>query len=97
MASPHLAGSGAVIRGQYPNWSAAEVRSAVVNTAQRGELRDFNLAAPIAQNLLAAVNTTIALDPFSLSFRGVPSGSGQTRHPATRAVADQHRVCGQDA
>lgn len=91
MASPHLAGSAAVIRGQYPDWSAADVRSAVVNTARRGVLKDFNLAAPVAdvnvvgaglENLLAAVNATIALDPVSLSFGGVPSGSGQTRQLA---------------
>lgn len=91
MASPHLAGSAAVIRGQYPNWSAAEVRSAVVNTAQRGVLKDFSLAAPVSdvnvvgaglENLEAAVNATVALDPVSLSFNGVPSGSGQTRQLA---------------
>ena len=93
MATPHLAGSAAVIRGQYPNWSAAEVRSAVVNTAQRGVLKDFSLAAPVSdvnvvgaglENLLAAVNATVALDPVSLSFSGVPSGSGQTRQLALK-------------
>ena len=88
MASPHLAGSAAVIRGQHPGWSAAEVRSAVVNTAQRGALKNFSTAAPVSdvnivgaglENLLAAVNATLALDPVSLSFNGVPSGSGQTQ------------------
>jgi len=88
MAAPHLAGSAAVIRGQYPAWSAAEVRSAVVNTAQRGVLRDFRRALPVSdvnivgaglEDLLAAVNATVALDPVSLSFNAVPSGSGQTR------------------
>ena len=88
MASPHLAGSAAVIRGQHPGWSAAEVRSAVVNTAQRGVLNDYSTAAPVSdvnivgaglENLQAAVNASVALDPVSLSFGGVPSGSGQTR------------------
>ena len=88
MAAPHLAGSAAVIRGQYPAWSAAEVRSAVVNTAQRGVLNSFRNASPVSdvnivgaglENLLAAVNTKVALDPVSLSFNAVPSGSGQTR------------------
>jgi subtilisin family serine protease len=88
MAAPHLAGSAAVIRGQYPGWSAANVRSAVVNTAQREVLKGYLSAAPEAdvnivgaglEDLLAAVKATVALDPVSLSFGGVPSGSGQTR------------------
>jgi minor extracellular serine protease Vpr len=88
MAAPHLAGSAAVIRGQHSGWSAAEVRSAVVNTARRGALKDFRFANPLndanivgtgLEDLSAAVNASVALDPVSVSFNGVPSGSGQTR------------------
>jgi subtilisin family serine protease len=94
MAAPHLAGSAAVVRGQKPQWSAAEVRSAIVNTAQPDRLGDppvlkgFAKAEPVddvnivgtgLENLLGAVNATVALDPVSISFGGVPSGSGQTR------------------
>ncbi|HEY6133060.1 MAG TPA: S8 family serine peptidase [Rubrivivax sp.] len=88
MAAPHLAGSAAVVRGQKPQWSAAEVRSAIVNTAQRGVLKSSAKAEPVddvsivgtgLENLLAAVNATVALDPVSISFGGVPWGSGQTR------------------
>jgi len=89
MAAPHLAGSAAVILGQQPDWSAAEVRSAVVNTAQRGVLLDYktgekyvddvNIVGAGLENLQAAVNAAVALDPVSLAFGGVPSGSGQTR------------------
>ena len=88
MASPHLAGSAAVVRQQHPIWSAAEVRSAIVNTADRNVLRSFstgalqdvvNINGTGRENLLAAVNAKVALDPVSLSFGAVPSGSGQTR------------------
>lgn len=88
MATPHLAGSAAVVRQQHANWSAAEVRSAVVNTATRGVLRNastgalqnnVNINGAGRENLLAAVGATVGIDPVSLSFGAVPSGSGQTR------------------
>src|SRR5439155_17784603 len=88
MAAPHLAGSAAVVRGQHPNWSASQVRSAIVNTADRGVLKNFrtgalevddNIIGAGRENLLSAVNATVALDPVSINFGGVPSGSGQAQ------------------
>ncbi len=86
MATPHLAGSAAVVRWLYPDWSAAEVRSAIVNTANRTVLKNYVNGAPFRdvnavgagrEDLLAAVNASVALDPVSVSFGAVPSGSGQ--------------------
>ncbi|MGZ5195167.1 MAG: S8 family serine peptidase [Ramlibacter sp.] len=88
MATPHLAGSAAVVRQQQPGWSAAMVRSAIVNTAERGVLRNYqtgalqdnvNINGAGRENLLFAVNAKVALDPVSVSFGGVPSGSGLSR------------------
>jgi minor extracellular serine protease Vpr len=88
MAAPHLAGSAAVVRGQRPGLSAAEVRSTIVNTAARNVLGRYQDAGPVSdvniigaglENVQAAVNAVVALDPVSLAFGGVPSGSGQTR------------------
>jgi minor extracellular serine protease Vpr len=89
MATPHLAGSAAVVIGQHPDWSAAEVRSAVVNTADLGVLKDYLTGATIVtdpniqgagrENLLSAVLATVAADPVSASFGAVPSGSGQKK------------------
>jgi minor extracellular serine protease Vpr len=87
MSTPHLAGSAAVVRWLYPNWGAAEVRSAIVNTAEKNVLkqststtleRSVNIIGAGRENLLAAVNAVVALDPVSVSFGAVPSGSGQS-------------------
>jgi len=88
MATPHLAGSAAFLRGLHPDWSAAEIRSAVVNTANRTVLKNYktavqetdaNVIGAGREDLLLAANATVALDPVSVSFGAVPSGSGQTK------------------
>ena len=88
MATPHLAGTAAVVRGDHPNWTAAQVRSAVVNTAQQGLLRhpvtgavtdDAQIVGAGLVDVAAAVDATAGLDPVSTSFGNISSGSGSSR------------------
>ncbi|HEX5534133.1 MAG TPA: S8 family serine peptidase [Actinomycetales bacterium] len=88
MATPHLAGMAAVVMQAHPGWSAEEVRSAIVNTAQEGKLKQSREITALETSvqvtgagladLKAAVGADVAVGPVSTSFGAVPSGSGQT-------------------
>jgi subtilisin family serine protease len=88
MASPHLAGTAAVVIGAHRGWSAEQVRSAITNTAQTGKLFKYNaIRTPETDPLVtgagladvrAAIDATVALSSVSTSFGAVPSGSGQS-------------------
>jgi len=68
-------------------WAAWQIRSAVVNTADVGVLKSATTGNPVSnvnvigsgrENLLSAVIAGAGLDPVSVSFGAVPSGSGQS-------------------
>jgi minor extracellular serine protease Vpr len=94
MATPHLAGSAAVVRGAHPGWAAWQVRSAVVNTAERGRLTAFtdgttvlddaNITGSGIVDLDSAVGADVVLDPVSVSFGAIPAGSGLTGSRSVR-------------
>lgn len=77
-----------MVRGVHPAWTAAEVRSAVINTARQGPLRHPDTGAVTDDALIvgaglldvaAAIGAVAALDPVSQSFGQLTTGSGATR------------------
>jgi hypothetical protein len=77
------------VLGKHPDWWSAWVRSAIVNTADEGVLKDAitglccvtdpQIIGSGRENLASAVAAKVALSPVSLSFGAVAAGSGQTR------------------
>ncbi len=93
MASPHTAGSAAVVidafvTRAFRTYTAEQVRSAIVNTAEQGNLtsyldgktvvNDVQIVGAGQVDLDSAVKAVVALGPVSTSFGAVPSGAGQS-------------------
>ena len=84
-SAPQLAGAAAVVKAAHPSWGTAAIRSAIVNTAAQGQITeddgstvvtDPNIVGSGLLDLDAAVNATVAIEPVSVSFGAVPSGTG---------------------
>jgi len=90
MATPHVAGSAAVLKQLHPDWSPAQIKSALVNTAHRpvgSSSTGLSTNNPMnrgggridlgaASNANATVDTNIGQP--SISFGVIPPRSGQT-------------------
>jgi len=89
MSTPHIAGSAAVLLGLNPSWSAAQVKSALVNHADlviKDAFTALHDIGPTAQgagreNLSVAADATTWMDPVSASFGKVTVG-----HPTSLTI-----------
>jgi hypothetical protein len=67
MAAPHVAGAAALLRAVHPDWTPADIKSALVSTAF--DLNDDVMAQGTGRiDVSKAVNQTLFLDPPTLGF-----------------------------
>jgi minor extracellular serine protease Vpr len=76
MSSPHVAGSAAVLRGLHPTWTPAQIKSALVNTADLVVKNAFDASTTVGpqaqgagrEDLTEASTTDLTFWPTSASF-----------------------------
>ena len=87
MAAPHVAGAAALLRQIHPAWSTAYIKSALMSTSKYiGMYTDMARTIPAQPldmgagrlDLTNAADPGVILDPPSLSFGLVPTGTSKT-------------------
>ena len=93
MASPHVAGSAAVLKQLHPTWSPAKVKSALVNTADPVVTNAFDASTIVGpqlqgagrEDLTEADATDITLWPVSASFGRISASRTRPRRSRSRS------------
>ena len=91
MSSPHVTGSAAVLRGLHPTWTPAQVKSALVNTADLVVRNAFDASTTVGpqaqgagrEDLTEAASTDATFWPVSASFGRI---SASKTNPTSIAV-----------
>lgn len=85
MASPHVAGSAALLRGLHPTWTAGQIQSALMTTSYNGTKKEdgttasdpFDVGSGRVRVALAA-QAGLVLDEHPNTFRNVDINDGRT-------------------
>ncbi len=96
MAAPHVAGAAVLVRQAHPNWTNAQIKSALMSTSKYLDVYNYNdtPAQPLDMgagrlDLTNVLNPGVLLDPPSVSFGAVPTGTVQTIAVRLTGVATQ--------
>jgi subtilisin family serine protease len=96
MAAPHVAGAAVLVREAYPNWSNAAIKSALMTTAKYTDIYNFDgsPAQPLDMgagrlDLTNVLHPGVILDPPSLSYGAVPTGTAKTLVVTVTSVATE--------
>ncbi len=96
MAAPHVAGAAAVVLQAHPDWTPAQVKSALMTTAQYVNIYNDNHtpAQPLDMgagrlDLQQALDPGIILDPPMASFGEVPENEPKTVEIRITSVSDR--------
>ncbi|MBK8049527.1 MAG: S8 family serine peptidase [Anaerolineales bacterium] len=96
MAAPHVAGAAVLVRQAHPNWSNAEIKSALMSTAKYTDVYNYNgsPAQPLDMgagrlDLTRALAPGVILNPPKLSYGVVPSPTSKTLEVWVTSVATQ--------
>ncbi|MBT2683220.1 S8 family serine peptidase [Bacillus sp. ISL-37] len=91
MAAPHIAGAAALIKQAHTDWTPAEIKAAIMNTAKDISDRDGKRYRTFEQGagriqLEAAINTESLVIPGSLQFGKFQLADNMHRHSAKLTV-----------
>lgn len=94
MAAPHVTGAAALVRQVHPSWPNSWIKSALMSTSQYMDIYNFDEtpAQPLDMgagrlDLTRVTDPGVILDPPSLSFGIVPTGTTKTISVTVTSVA----------
>ena len=95
MAAPHITGAAAILKQVHPDWTNAEIKSAMMSTSKFRGMLDYDgtPAGPLEMgagriDLAKAVDPGVMLDPPSLSFGAVGNDEARTLTFSLTSIAD---------